>query len=557
MSARTRACRWTFLSAIAIGVVGVGLGSAAAGTASDDPPGPPPNTNYCTPHPGGRPPTEPARPAAALAASARNVVLKVGQSATVALRAVQPAQELDTFFLEDNGTKSEFTHCAVQGGILWATSKLTHERNLRVGLGNFGDYMGYGQKDSTGGAIIGPSFGQVYFLDSPIRRPDSTFFTDVKDLGNPWEGGWHAPNGDQADLEALYQAATGAGRVLTALNPDNIPAGESAGFHDGAFRVAVVLTAHWFQTASRTVGYPGPSFATVEAALRERGVNVAGVWMDNSRNKETNSGEPYNGLTDLQTLISDTGTRTSAPLECGEARPKQDAGGLPLCVFVPPADMNTPTGGSGAPYQLGPMLHNLVTSLANPQRVSVQVVAGDKVVAGVTGGERHHVDILLPHVFDAAVTVRCTARMAGRTTPVQLVESVAGRPVASTAFPVTCRKPPKHRPAPPPLAGPVIVTFGPPDLPAKALTVTHAPPNPAPGPQVQTQPLSQGANAIAAGFSEQPDLVAEVASTSERSPDGRSVWFGLMAMSALGMAAVRWQTSSCLARAFGRTHPRR
>lgn len=535
------------LLAMAMSVLGFGLVSAGAQPALDDPPpSGTPSTDSCTHMPSTKPPVVSTQPTASLTPGTGHLTLNPGQSATVPVSIVQPAQELDAFFLEDNGTKSEFTHCAFQGGLLWATSRLAKERNVRVGLGNFGDYTGFEllPSGSTGFDEAQGSSG-VYYLDSPIQRPGRDFFTDVMYLGSAWRGTWHATSGDQAALEAVYQAATGAGHVIAPGDVDNIPAGAGADFRDGAFRVAVVLAGQWFDTPTRTRGYPGASFATAEAALRDHGVNVAGVWLDNENNKEANGGAQYDGFADLRTLVTDTGSRTSTSLNCGPHRPAVPAGGLPLCVFLAPGDGDPEGGNSAAPSQLGPMMRNLVESFGNPQPVSMQVLGGTKVVTRVVGAARRGVNILLPHVFDAAVTVRCDGHAIGHTVPVQLGEVVAGQPRAASTFTVTCRKPPRH--APPPVADSVIAIFGPADPPAKALLITHAPPNPAPAPQIQPQPLAQQVpqGAVAAGLSEQPDLVAQTASVSGRTPDADRLWFGLMAMSALGAGAVRWRSSHC------------
>lgn len=538
------------LLAMAVSVLGLGLVSAAAQPALDDPPSGTPSSNNCAHMPSTKPPVVPTKAAASLTPSKRHLVLDPGQSATVRVGIVQPAQELDAFFLEDNGTKSEFTHCAFQGGLLWATSRLARDRNVRVGLGNFGDYAGFESLPTTD-VSVNTNTG-VYYLDSSIRRPDRDFFTDVMYLGSAWEGPWHATSGNQAALEAVYQAAAGAGQVVAPGDVDNIPAGAGADFHDGAFRVAVVVAGMWFNTPTRTKGYPGASFATAEATLRDNGVNVAGVWLDNENNKEGSGAEPYDGFADLRTLVTDTGSRTSTSLNCGPHRPRVPAGGLPLCVFLAPGDSDPEGGSSAAPAQLGPMMRNLVESFANPQPVSMQVLGGANVVTRVVGAARRGVNILLPHVFDAAVTVHCAGHALGHTVPVQLGEFVAGQPNAASTVTVTCRKPPKH--APPPVADSVIAVFGPSDPPAKALLITHAPPNPAPAPQIQPQPLAQQVpqGAVAAGLSEQPDLVAQTASVSGRTPDADRLWFGLMAMSALGAGAVRWRRSNCTVPAFAR-----
>jgi hypothetical protein len=529
--------------AAAIGVLGLGLGPAIALPVNDDDP-PPKPTTACTPAPSTKPPVEPSRPASALQPSAHHVVLPPGGSATVRVRVVQAAQELDAFFLEDNGTKSEFTHCPFQGGLSWAASQLTRERNLRVGLGNFGDYQGF-QTLPSGGALgdFALAVGNgVYFLDSRIRRPDRTFYAYVAGLGSAWTTSWHSTSGDQAALEAVYQAVTGAGHFIAPTVPDNIPAGADAGFHAGAFPVVVMVAGHWFNSPSRTAGYPGASFASATAALRAYGVHVAGVWLDNSNNKENNSGAKYDGLTDLRTLIEDSGTRTAAPLQCGPRRPVSPAGTLPLCVFTAAADGDATNQYSASPKKLGPILRNLVESLANPQPVSLSIASGAGVVHHLTGSSHRGVNILLPHVFDAMVSLHCPANLAGHTVPVQLSEVVAGQARASTALTVTCKS--KGKLPVVAAAAPALGFFGPPDPPGKAVVISQAPPNPAPAPQVQPQPVpqsvAQGAGAVA--FGEQTDNAMQLATVSSQPADAEKAWFGALAMSALAGAALRWRS---------------
>jgi hypothetical protein len=528
----------------AIGVLGLGLGPAIALPAYDDDP---PPTTACSPAPSARPPVEPSRPAAALQPSTHHVVLAAGASTTVRVRVVQPAQELDAFFLEDNGTKSEFTHCPFQGGLSWAASQLVRERNLRVGLGNFGDYQAF-QAVPSGGTVgdlaLAPGSEGVYFLDSPIRRPDHTFFADVVGLGSAWNAGWHATSGDQAALEAVYQAVTGTGNVIPPGLPDNIPAGSGAGFHADAFPVVVMVAGHWFNTSSRTPGYPGASFASATAALRAHGVRLAGVWLDNSKNKENSSGAKYDGFSDLRTLVEQSGTRTAAPLHCGGARPASPAGTLPLCVFTALSDAQYDGHLSAAPKQLGPVLRNLVDSLANPQPVSLSIGSGTAVVHHVVGSAHRGVNILLPHVFDATVALHCPASLAGHTIPVQLSELVAGQARASTAVTVTCKSKGKVPAAV--AAAPALAIFGPSDPPGKAVVLSQAPPNPAPAPQVQPQPVpqqvAQGAGAVA--FGEQTDNAMQLATVSTHQGDAEKVWSAALAMSALAGASLRWRSRS-------------
>ena len=532
------------ITATAVGALAVGLGWAGAAPERSTP-DPPTNPN-CSPAPSGHPPVMHSQPRASLTPSAHHVTIKPGHTATVHLSIVQPAQELDTFFLEDNGTKSEFTHCAVQGGVMWATAQLAGERNLRVGMGNFGDYAGFSEVEQSGGVSIGSNVGGVYFLDSAIRPPDDTFFTDVTDLGNNWESGWHSTTGDQGALEAVLQAATGVGKIVAPGDPDNIPAHQDAGFHTGAFPVVVLLAADWFDTSARTTGYPGPDFDTVSAALRARGIRLVGVWMDNTNNKENNGGEPYDGRADVRVLVTNSGAHTASPLTCGRYQ-TVPAGGLPMCVFAPPADMTSNPGGSGEPHQMGPMLRNLVASLANPQPVSVNIISGSSVVSAVAAGRRPAVDILKSHTLQSTVTFHCPSRLAGHTVRVRLGEMVAGQPRADTLVAVTCQRPPAKGPqAPTFLAAPVaaaVAAANPPGPgPATQLQVN---PNPAPNPNpgFATAEEQEGAMQVAHADGESPtgetETLAMSRPTSARTEDGLFVGAALTLFGAAGAVAVR------------------
>ena len=218
-----------------------------------------------------------------------------------------------------------------------------------------------------------------------------------------------------------------------------------------------------------------------------------------------------------------------------------------MCVFIPPADMNSDIGGSGDPAQVGPTLRNLVDSFANPQPVEVSTFAGSRAITRIIGARHARVDILLPHTYDAAVTVHCPARLAGHRFPLKFSESVAGERRADTALYVTCRPiPPVHHSlAPEPPAAVAIAAVG------AAGQPPNPPTQPNPMPQAQPQPASQ--SALAAGTSEEPELSTEVATISGREPvDPTDLWFATMAMTALAGASYRWRTRSQSSKASAR-----
>lgn len=535
---------------------------ALSGSAGGPTPGPPP-TPDCSPPPHATPPTIPRPVPADLSPSARALALPAGGSTTLSYQFVQQAQELDVFFLEDNGPKSEFSHCAFQSGAMWAVGKLATERTLAVGLGNFGDYTGYssaqqiGAGGGGGGIYSVPSTTTgVYFLDSPIGRPDSAFYNAITDLGSAWEGGWNAAAGDQADLAALYQAVTGVGQVVHPGDPDNIPAGLSAGFHQGAFPVVMLVAGMWFDSPSRTAGYPGPHFGQVESALRARGVQVTGVWVDNSANKESSTPNyaAYNGLADLTGVIWASGARSVIPVGCGGGLPGS-SGGAPVCVYEPTT--NPAPGGTSSPLSMGPQLLGLLTGLADPQPVSLAVLSGAAAVVGIAPRVRAGVDVLLPHTVSFAVTLRCPARPAGpvgQTIPIELGGQVGAQVQATAQLELTCDPVP---PPPPPaqqVSRPVpagLVPFNPPaQLPA-AEPGTNPVPNPAQAPQAQTQPASQ-ANpqpGIAAAEAEQLQYAEEYAATGSSPAPPLALWCGVLAVVSIICGGLRWRWGANSSRA--------
>jgi hypothetical protein len=90
----------------------------------------------------------------------------------------------------------------------------------------------------------------------------------------------------ESQYEALYQAATGAGRELpgaingTYLDPGEILPGQDAGFELGTTKVIVQTTDASFHDPGDTGGpfpYPGPSRDETVAALKDRGIRVVGL----------------------------------------------------------------------------------------------------------------------------------------------------------------------------------------------------------------------------------------------------------------------------------------
>jgi hypothetical protein len=528
-------------------------------------------TSQCTPNastaPGGHDWGQPK-----LDPSQSTVSLAPGQSTTLSYTFVQPPRELDVFFAADTGPRSEFSHCPFKLGMAAALNAIVRERNIRAGLADFGDYPGY-----TDFAAVDTPFVNTdattypYKLERIVGAVDQDLYNRIASQVSWWDGG--TPTGDQSDLTALYQAATGAGQIvgLPAAPSYRIQGGLQASFSPSAYKVVLHVAGKYFNDPGRTTGYPGPRWDDVRRTLNSLGIHQEGIWVDNRLNKQDANGyDSLDGHADLNTMAKQTGMTSPKTFDCnGDGVNDVVRAGPLVCTYIAPAEgdfqSHDPT--------MGVEMRRLIEALVDKQPISVAAISGASAVAKITPPTYSGVDDLLGHVLHYDVTFRCGPNEIDQSHPVTLAATVGTDIWATANTQVSCGMPitpsvPHAAALPPPPPPPVT---NPIPNPAPNPGVNPAPnpaPNPAQAPQAQPQPIAHLAGVPVA--QEQPQLALQDAGRDLQANEPMSAlptpatdpftWahrvdtWGGMALFALGAALARRVQ---LARAVARTPNRR
>jgi hypothetical protein len=487
--------------------------------------------------------------------SQSQLMLAAGQSKTVSYTFVQPPRELDVFFTDDSGPRSEFSGCPFKVGVVAALNAVVRERNIRAGLADFGDYPG----NTDFPAVDAPFYSSnasdyPYELDRIIGGVDQNLYNRVARQPISGEAG---PAGDQSDLAALYQAATGAGQIVgvPAAPTFRLEGGLQASFSPTAYKVILHVAGKFFNDPDRTSGYPGPKWAVVSKALRSLGIHQEGIWVNNRLNKQDGTGFDYkDGHVDLNDMAKQTGAISPKTIDCnGDGVNDVVQGGPLVCVYIAPAE------GDGFSHDptMGMEMRRLIEALIDPQPISLKPVVGASAVARITPPAYRGVDDLLGHVLHYDVTYRCGPHEIGQSHPVTLDAMVGSEVWATSNTQLTCGMPIAPAvphvaalPLPPPPVGP-----NPIPNPGPNPGVNPAPnpaPNPAQAPQAQPQPIAHLAAVPAT--QEQPqlalqdagrDLQANEPMSALTAPSDPFAWahrvdtWGGMALFALGAALAR------------------
>jgi hypothetical protein len=443
------------------------------------------------------------------------VVLTPGQKRTVHYVLHQPPEEMDVFLVTTTGPRSEFSHCPFKFGALEMMRALVRERNLRVGLGDYGDYTSY--NDPTGDLPVHLFPGNqsqgtdyVYKLESRVGVVDQQLLNKLAAQDTYFDG--TGPSGDQANLEVLYQAATGVGQTVgpQARPTYHIRSGLQAGFDDFfTYKVILHVAGAHFNTPGRATGYPGPEFAPVERTLSQHGIKQVGIWINNEKNKQSTSGDQYDGRLDLVAVARATGTVSPVTTRCDGKHGGVRAGDPLVCVYQATDESQDSNWQSHDPA-MGLEMRHLLEAMRDPKSIRIAVLDGRSAVSRVTPSSFATLDMLRAHQFGFDVTYRCGAHETDDTKTVRLAAIVGGQQLATATTKVVCAVPAPpalHPQAAPPLVPP------PPPAPAPNAPVNIAPnpaPQPAQVPQAQPQP---GTHPVAAAqMQEQPQLALQRAS---------------------------------------------
>ena len=379
------------------------------------------------------------------------VRLRTGQSRVVDYQVQLPPvpTPLDVFFMTDSTGSMDDTIASVQYGVQDIVDGLAATGiSVYFGVADFRDYKSSARDPSNypykRRRAIGP-------IDTALAEALESITT----------GGGNNTGGHDAGLEAIYQAATGAGRP-DPLVPGQylVEPGYGAQFRPEAMKVVLVATDDNFRHADpRMPTYPVPAIETVSAVLKEKGIYLVGLEVD------TNSGSARE---DMERLARDTGA--VAPddgIDCdgdGDTAGYADVlGGDPIvCAFDPDA------GDTLADAFIG-----MLSGIKDYAPVDIAVRGPAQVVRAKGKTHFPKINVKAPSDYRLPVEFRCTDETAGTESTVRIAAMRAGREVVATTATVECVAPRKPEP-PPPIVPPAVV----------AALVPPPPPPPAPVPQV-------------------------------------------------------------------------
>lgn len=324
-------------------------------------------------------------------------------------------------------------------------------------------------------------FPGVWGTGSPYTRwlPISPVGDELREAIESLDPDGGASDASDSALEAMYQAATGAGRKDPVSGEQLIPRGLSAEWRDDSLKVIVLaLDTTWREA---TPGYPGPAYATVVEALRVRGIKVVGlaIGVRSARGEVVRTNK-----SDMERLGIATGTlATNGGSDCdGDGKVDVLEGDPLVCVLEDP--------GRDA-VALGPAMTGLLASIEDRAAIGIEVVTDPLVLA--PGGllEHRDIDVKKPSRLGFDTTFVCDEPRYGTSTPVTVNAVSRGRILATTQLVVRCAPPRKPEvPAPVTLIAPVAAAAVPPPPPPPAPVIQVQPqpqPNPNPGPQLNPQ----------------------------------------------------------------------
>jgi hypothetical protein len=370
------------------------------------------------------------------------VTLRPGERRVVDFRVALPPvpTPLDVFFMTDSTNSMADTIASVQESVQGIVDGLARTGiDAYFGIADFRDYPQGPQNTAN----------YPYKLHRKVGPIDDELEEALEGLRT----GGGTTDGDDSALEAIYQAATGAGRTdPLLLRGELIPPGLDAGFRAGAMQVILVASDDGMRHPdAANPGYPGPPIGDVTRALNERGIYLVGIEVTTS---SSDTPRP-----ELERLATATGAFAPPEgVDCDGDGGSDLASGEPMvCDFEPSA------GGAVADAMVAML--NGIEDLAD---VDLAVTGPRAVVRAKARLHFADVNVKKPSSYRLPVEFRCGEANLGTDTPVRISARSRGEEIVATTATVRCATPE------PPPAAPVI-----PPLVAAAL-IPPAPPAPAP-----------------------------------------------------------------------------
>ena len=275
------------------------------------------------------------------------------------------------------------------------------------------------------------------YPDTPgdVPRPDETTYVyeRILDIGPVSPALAQAIESIDADsgghynaaLEALYQAATGAGEDVDPPGPlgKDVPPGQQGTFRAKALKLLVHSSDDVWEITPR-INDPSPpdmpSFDAAMASLNERNIQHVGLALG------------PNGVADLTRAAQATGTTSPAGgVDCNGDGAADIGAGAPLVCALTSRDLDT--GGS-----IVPAIVNLVEAVRTQSAVSLDVQGREAFIKNVTPETYPSVTLQRSNVLDFDVTYKCPVSLAGTRTTIDLKARDGSRVLDSASLVVLC-----------------------------------------------------------------------------------------------------------------------
>lgn len=374
-------------------------------------------------------PGVPPAPQPAKLTPARRVVrIDAGDSKTVPYNLLLPESKtpLDVYFLVDTSSSQKRFITGMGEALQGIVNGLIRSgADVRFGLGAYDNYPD-SNPPRVGPPDSGPRFyepNDLYQQLAPMMR-ETTVLEDALEEIEADGGGYY-----NAQLEALYQAATGEGADVEPAGPGgrDVPPGQHAEFRRGALKIALLVSDEEFVTEPLDTDPTPPDLRgfdeTVEA-LNDKSIHQVGVSL---RQGGTAHATPY---------MREMARRTDAlapvgGVDCdGDGDPDVAAGRALVCEF----DRQSLNEGVG----LTDGIVNLVESIRTRATLALEVRARDEIVRDVTPESYESLLLQASDKVTFEATFRCPLTLAGRRFPVKVsATGVDGSPTATAT--VVCR----------------------------------------------------------------------------------------------------------------------
>lgn len=428
---------------------------------------------YTQPHTPRYVPPDPPPPAT-LRPARRTIDLDYQGTARVPVALEMPADPtpLDVFFLVDTTASMDGAICGVRVGLFSIARALVRAGiDVRFGVA---EYRVYREFEGDSQSFPYRRVRDIGLMDG--RLVDALYQLQA-------QGG-----GEETQLAAIYQSATGAGQDLAPRNSRrdrwrDIKPDRQANFRPDALKVILHVADERFTSPSPT--YPVPSEEKVIAALRDRDVLQLGIAV---------AEPPYQALRRIA-----EGSRAVAPIggvDCNGDGAPEIAQGQPLVCRAPPPEGIVGIGGEEQEIiNMAPSIVALLKAVRDFAEVRV-VPSNPTLVPRVRFLDGPRVDLKRDNRLGLTAIVSCRKAVGDRRLALEAV--VRGETIASSTIRVRCGAPPLAFPSPPRAAAAVA------PAPAPA-------PNPQPQPQANPNLASQPTGAFAPAVQQQPQVAVQQA----------------------------------------------